>query len=58
MLPKNKLRDQRMRRLRLFPGEEHSHEAQFKPGQTSFQVEFDHKDSHAVLKPIPTKETP
>jgi len=28
MLPKNKLREQRMRRLRLYPGAEHSHGAQ------------------------------
>ena len=30
MLPKNKLRGQRLRRLRLFPGPEHVHEPQLR----------------------------
>ena len=39
MLPKNRLRMQRMRRLRLFPGDEHSHEAQL-VDDTGFDVSF------------------
>jgi ribosomal protein L13 len=58
MLPKNKLREQRMRRLRLFPDETHVHEANFQPGLPAFHVEFDQRDSPAVLTPIRPKETP
>mmetsp|Transcript_33660 Transcript_33660/g.73858 ORF Transcript_33660/g.73858 Transcript_33660/m.73858 type:complete len:187 (+) Transcript_33660:76-636(+) len=36
MLPKNRLREQRMRRLRLFPGPEHLHEAEFRGGKPAF----------------------
>jgi hypothetical protein len=58
MLPKNKLRDQRMRRLRLFPDETHVHQANFQPGQMAFHVAFDQQDSPAVLTPVQPKETP
>mmetsp|Transcript_21976 Transcript_21976/g.55968 ORF Transcript_21976/g.55968 Transcript_21976/m.55968 type:complete len:195 (-) Transcript_21976:234-818(-) len=38
MLPKNRLRPQRMRRLRLFPGEEHRHEAQRSADNLAFDT--------------------
>ena len=39
MLPRNKLRLQRLRRLRIFPGEEHAHESHFKdPLTKAFDV--------------------
>lgn len=44
MLPKNRLRGQRMRRLRLFPGPEHIHEGQFQPGELAYRTIFDRKD--------------
>lgn len=51
MLPKNKLRGQRMRRLRLFPGPEHIHDANLK-GDLAFQVTFPPDDAPAKLVPV------
>jgi len=53
MLPKNKLRLQRMKRLRLFPGLEHTHEGHFKPGQLAFTaITDDDPKIHTRLKPV------
>ena len=38
MLPKNKLRAQRLRRLRLYPGPEHLHAAQLAPGLLAYEA--------------------
>ena len=38
MLPKNALRPQRLRPLRLYPGPEHDHEAQLSPGSLAFEA--------------------
>uniref|UniRef100_A0A7S0LQX6 50S ribosomal protein L13 n=1 Tax=Coccolithus braarudii TaxID=221442 RepID=A0A7S0LQX6_9EUKA len=53
MLPKNKLRAQRMRRLRLFPDEQHTHDAQQQLGSLAFNAVFrrDH-DGPPKLEPI------
>lgn len=44
--------------VRLFPGEEHVHQSHFQPGLMAFNVQFDTKDSPAVLLPIEEKDTP
>ena len=61
MLPKNKLRYQRMRRLRLFPGAEHRHEAQRSADNLAFETSM--PPSHMVhysptMRRIKADETP
>lgn len=54
MLPKNKLRPQRMRRLRLFPDDQHTHGAQQQPGSDAFTAVISrHDDAHPKLVRIP-----
>ena len=58
MLPKNKLRAQRMLRLRLFPGPDHSHESNFEgDGVRAFNVEIS-KDERYGSSTTPPKFTP
>lgn len=58
MLPKNRLRGQRMRRLRLFPGPEHIHEGQFQPDALAYRTSFSREvDTAAELERIGKQET-
>ena len=50
MLPKNRLRGQRLRRLRLFPGPDHVHEAQLRGAPAAFEVTLPVGDRPAELK--------
>ena len=52
MLPKNKLRHQRMQRLRLFPAAEHAQEANFRAFHgKAFKAKIPHKGA-AILERI------
>ena len=53
MLPKNRLRHQRMSRLRLYPAAEHAQEASFRDFHgKAFRARWPANDGHAVLERI------
>ena len=56
MLPKNKLRPQRMRRLHLFAGPDHIHETQFNGGAPAFRVTFADSPSGTPIQLDPLPE--
>ena len=54
MMPKNLLKMQRMKRLRLFPGPEHDHKDQFKdPNPKAFNVTMPPNDAAPKFTPYP-----
>jgi Ribosomal protein L13 len=56
MLPNNKIRDERLKRLRIFADEDHSHDAQIR-NSNSIAADYLKRFSPRVFTPAPSADT-